>query len=93
MRRPPRITLTIDRLVLRGFSPRQRDAIAGALQAELQRQLADPAQAEMLTRSRATPALKAGTIGPQSDWRGIGTQAAGKILATVGRSRTEMKRS
>ena len=45
MRRPPRITLTIDRLVLRGFSPRQRDAIAGALQAELQRQLADPAQA------------------------------------------------
>ena len=87
-----RITVSIDRLVLRGFAPAQRDAIAASLQAELARQLADPAQAGLLTASRATPTLKAGTIGRQTNWRGVGTHAAERILTALGAPRTEMKR-
>jgi hypothetical protein len=93
MSRAQRISVTVDRLVLRGFAPSQRDAIANALQAELARQLAEPGRAGLLTNSRATPALRAGTIGPQSSWRGVGTRAAGQILTVLGAPRTETKRS
>jgi hypothetical protein len=92
MSRAPRISVTIDRLVLRGFAPAQRDAIANALQAELGRQLAESGRAGLLTDSRATPALRAGTIGPQSSWRGVGARAAGQILTALGAPRTGMKR-
>jgi hypothetical protein len=40
---PKNIRVTIDRLVLRGFPARQRNAIAGALIAELERELGQPA--------------------------------------------------
>ncbi|MFM0336844.1 hypothetical protein [Paraburkholderia fungorum] len=39
-----RITLTIDRLVLAGFTPAEREALTQALRTELARVLADPAR-------------------------------------------------
>ncbi len=53
-----RINLTIDRLVLRGIAREQRDAVAGALVAELQRQLAVPGVATTFGGSRSIAGLR-----------------------------------
>jgi hypothetical protein len=59
------IRLHIDELVLHGFDPRQRHAIADAVQAELTRLLADslsdPASLE-LSQSANYPRVDAGTF-------------------------------
>lgn len=82
----PRVNVTIDRLVLRGFAPGDRDDIAAGLETELARQLADPAYAGSLARNRADAVLKAGTVGRQRDARGIGAAAARTVVAGLGRS-------
>lgn len=45
----PRVILHIDRLVLRGVAPEQRDALVRALRQELGRRLAEPAYREALS--------------------------------------------
>ena len=57
-----RIRLTIDRLVLKGFEPEDRKAIAASLQAELSRLLADPAGRAEWARPHRTPVLRLGAI-------------------------------
>jgi hypothetical protein len=58
MTRPPQVTVTIDRLVLRGFAVEQRDAIAAGLMSGLQRDLADPAIASRVGGSRSRAVVR-----------------------------------
>jgi hypothetical protein len=77
----PRIIVTIDRLVLRGFPAEQRSAISAGLTGELERQLRSvPPQA---FSSRASAVLDAGTVQPQRRPDGIGVSAARNILARL----------
>jgi hypothetical protein len=76
---PPRINVTIDRLVLRGFAPEQRDGIAQGLEAELRRQLGDPTQAALFAHSRSDAVLRAGTVRGRHDAHAIGAAAARRI--------------
>ncbi len=80
-----RIHLTIDRLVLRGIVREQRDAIAGALVAELQRQLAAPGAAALLGGSRNLAGLRVAPmhIAGSSGGTAIGTAAARGIGGAV----------
>lgn len=77
---PRSIRVTIDRLVLRGFPPHQRDAIAAALIAELERELGLSTGTLGSSRSehrmRPAPLKLAGT----SSAKDIGA-AAGRGLA------------
>ena len=57
-----RITLTIDRLVLKGFEAGDRQALAEGLQAELSRVLADPATRADWARPHRTPVLRLGRM-------------------------------
>ncbi|HEV3184332.1 MAG TPA: hypothetical protein VGZ49_05595 [Xanthobacteraceae bacterium] len=80
-----RVTVTIDRLVLRGFAPGERDGIAAGLESELRRHLADPTQAEPSMHSRSDAVLRAGTIRGPGDPRDVGAAAARKIAAGIRR--------
>jgi hypothetical protein len=53
-----RVTVKIDRLVLRGVDAANRDALVRGLAAELERVLADPAMRAALVRSNSTPVLR-----------------------------------
>ena len=81
-----RIHLEIDRLVLNGFQPREANALADALQAQLSRALADPRARRELTRSHRTPVLKLGSMTRETGAAGAGklgtriAQAVGKGL-------------
>jgi hypothetical protein len=55
----PRVTVTIDRLVLRGFAPEQRDSIAAGLVAELQIQFGASATGGQFGDSRSLASLQA----------------------------------
>jgi hypothetical protein len=57
-----RITLNIDRLVLKGFEPGDRNALVQGLQAELSRVLADPVTRAEWARSHRTPVLRLGRM-------------------------------
>jgi len=78
----PRINVTIDRLVLRGFPADQRDAIAAALAAELRRQWCDPAAVDRLGGSRSIESVRAQPVGLAAGAkpRQVGTQA-GRAIA------------
>ena len=52
-----RVTVEIDRLVLRGVDAAHRDALVRGLTAELERVLADPGTRATLAHSRSTPVL------------------------------------
>ncbi|TPQ34853.1 hypothetical protein C2U70_16005 [Bradyrhizobium guangdongense] len=60
--RPPRVHVTIDRLVLRGFPPEQRDAITAGLTGELIAQLGNPATAQQLRASRSLASLRTAPV-------------------------------
>jgi hypothetical protein len=82
MSRARRITVTIDRLVLRGFAPAQRDAIASALQAELARQLAEPGQG--FGPSRSLAAVRAELMRPASARpQQVGAGAAQQLARSI----------
>jgi hypothetical protein len=85
MTRPRRVILTIDRLVLRGFAPEQRDGIAAALQAELQRQLGDPAAAGDFGGGRSLAFLRAEplTLAPAATPSDIGTLGAQRLVGSM----------
>jgi len=79
-RAPRHVNMTIDRLVLRGFTPEQRDAIVAGLQAELRLHLAAlPDHA--LRSSRSVAAMRADPIAAPSQPRQIGRAAARHIAA------------
>ena len=81
-----RITLNIDRLILKGFEPGDRNALVQGLQAELSRVLADPATRADWARSHRTPVLRLGRMpiepGPAGGRKfgGAMAQAIGKGL-------------
>jgi hypothetical protein len=60
-----RVTLHIDRLVLRGIDPLDQRALADGLKKELARVLAQPAARADLQQSRRTPLLRLGRIAMQ----------------------------
>jgi hypothetical protein len=57
-----RISVTIDRLVLKGMEPGERTALVDALRSELSRVLADPVTRADWARSHRTPVLKLGRM-------------------------------
>ncbi len=83
--RPPRVNVTIDRLVLRGFAADQRDAIAAGLQAELRKQLGDPAIGGQLGGSRSLASLQQTpiTLGAAAKPQQIGTQAGRRLARSI----------
>ena len=56
------IHLHIDRIVLRGIDPADREVLLQSLQSELARVLAEPAAQAALARSRRTPVLRLGKM-------------------------------
>jgi hypothetical protein len=77
---PRQINVTIDRLVLRGYPPEQRDAITAGLQAELRRHFAElPDHA--LERHRSQAALRADPFPAPSQPQALGSAAARQIAA------------
>jgi hypothetical protein len=83
--RPPRVRITIDRLVLRGFAAEQRDAIAAALTTELTDRLSDPANAQQFGSSRSLASLRAAPISLASPAtpKAIGMQAARRLARSI----------
>jgi len=81
---PRRVSVTIDRLVLRGFAPEERDRIAAGLAAELRRHLSQPAHLASYTNGRSDAVLRAAAIRPRAHARGLGAEAARTILAGIG---------
>jgi hypothetical protein len=73
-----RVTLHIDRLVLRGFRPEDQHGIAEGLQQELGRMLADPQVARRLTAGGDVATLTIGgvKIGRHSAPRDVGVRLA-----------------
>jgi hypothetical protein len=71
------LQLTIDRLVLHGFAPEQRDGVVAGFRAELGRALA--AQAAGFGASRSTPVLR---VSPRraDGSAGVGEAAARQLL-------------
>ena len=92
---PARVTVTIDRVVLRGLDqagPADRKALLAGLQTELARMLANPVMRAALTRngagSRRTPVLRLGRmqLGPgTAGARTLGTGIARAIGKGMGR--------
>ena len=86
MRKPPqRIDVTIDRLVLRGFAPGARNAVAAALAMELRRQLNDPAFAGRFGASGSLASLRAKPMTLQADTKPqhVGEQAARRLARSI----------
>ena len=77
------VRLTIDSLVLKGFRPEDRHAVAEGLRLELTRLLSEPGTAERLSHIGNAASLKAGqmTLQPGEKRSQIGVRAA----ATIGR--------
>ena len=76
-----RVRVSIDTLILRGFPPESRHAVAAALRRELSRVLAGPGAAERLSQRGDTPRLRAGRIemSPGADAERVGTRAGARI--------------
>jgi hypothetical protein len=79
-----RVRLNIDQLVLKGFEPAERKAIAEGLQAELTRFLADPATRAQWARSRRTPVLKLGALPIESGPSG-GRKFGARVARAIGK--------
>jgi len=73
-----RVTLHIDRLVLRGFRREDRHGVADGLQQELARMLSDPETARELVRHGDASRLRLGsmTIHQGTTPQQLGTQVA-----------------
>jgi hypothetical protein len=84
-RRPQRVHVTIDRLVLRGFPPDQRDVIAAGLTRELIDLLTAPGRRALGTsRSVARLQPKRFATTPASTPGDVGAAAARSIVKGVG---------
>lgn len=84
-RRQQRVNVTIDRLVLRGFAPEQRDAIAAGLMSELSAQLSDPANGRQFETSRSLASLRGPPISlvPRTTPQAIGVQAGRRLVRSI----------
>lgn len=76
-----RIRVSIDRVVLRGFDPGDRNALVQGLQQELSRVLADPATRPGWARPHRTPVLRLGRMPLE-----FGPAGARKFGGSVGRA-------
>ena len=76
-----RLTVHIDRLVLRGIDPGNRQAFANGLKTELVRVLGDPAARAAMTRSRRTPVMWLGRMPMQPGLAGARALGASVALA------------
>lgn len=75
-----RIRLTIDRVVLTGIPPEQRDSLADGLHAELTRLLAAPEFRAGL-RSRLVPAIRGGHLSTRGHAAGqLGVRTAQRVV-------------
>jgi hypothetical protein len=79
-----RITLTVGELVLKGFDPSDRAAVAEGLHAELARVLADPQARAQWARSHRTPVLKLGRMPMEPGAAGRRALGAG-VARSIGR--------
>ncbi len=81
----PRIRVTIDALVLRGFEPGQRAGIAAGVQQELHALFTGPNGVASLDRDRSRGTLRAGAIqtAPGATPQTIGAQAARALIKAV----------
>jgi len=85
-RRPQRVHVTIDRLVLRGFPPEQRDVIAAGLRRELIALFAAPERRHAFGTSRSVDKLRPErfAMAPTSTPGNVGAAAARRIFKGVG---------
>jgi len=81
-----RVVLHIDRLVLRGFHPADRDAIAEGLRAELGRLLADPSSAARLGAMPHVPKVDGGRVTLRRE--GAASEAGAALGGAVARGIT-----
>ena len=80
-----RITLTIDRLVLKGIDAAERGALVDGLRAELSRVLADPATRTDWARSHRTPVLRLAPMPLRGDGSAGGRKFGRGVARAVGR--------
>jgi hypothetical protein len=84
IRAPAKVHLEIDRLVLRGFAPDQRDALACGLRSELARLLADPVNvADLQARHAATLRGDALHMTARASPDALGGQAAQRVMQAI----------
>ena len=76
-----RIEVTIDRIVLRGIDPGDRQALINGMRTELARVLTEPAARDALSQSRRTPVLRLGKMTV-----GQGTAGAGRLGSGIARA-------
>ena len=81
----PRINVTIERLVLRGFAAEQRDGIAAGLIAELRNQFSDPATAPQFRESQSRASVRAAPVALASPAtpRQIGARGARQLARSI----------
>jgi len=79
-----RVTLHIDKLVLRGIDPLDQRALADGLKTELARVLAEPAVREAMGKSRRTPVLRLGSMAMQPGQAGARALGGG-VARAIGR--------
>jgi hypothetical protein len=85
MTRPQRVTVTIDRLMLRGFAPHERDTIAAGLAAELRAQFADAQAVRALGGSRRIATVRSRHDAPAGNSKPvkIGAVAANSMVRSM----------
>jgi hypothetical protein len=79
-----RIHVTIDRMVLHGLDPADRQALVNGLRTELTRILADPATRAAWSRSRRTPVLRLGKM-PMAQGIAGARKLGGGIARAIGK--------
>jgi hypothetical protein len=80
----PRVTLNIDRLVLRGIDPTDQRSFADGLQKELARVLRDPAARSAMAESRHMPVLRLGHIPMEPGMAGA-RKLGGGVARAIGK--------
>ena len=76
-----RVTLHIDRLVLRGIDPLDQRALTDGLKRELARVLGTPAARSVMPQSKRTPVLKLGRMAMQPGQAGARAFGSGVARA------------
>jgi hypothetical protein len=79
-----RVTLHIDRLVLRGIDPLDQRALTDGLKTELAKVLGTPAVRAAMVQSRRTPVLKLGRMAMQPGLAGA-RALGGKVARAIGK--------
>jgi hypothetical protein len=86
--KPPRVNVTIDRVVLRGIDRHDAVAVTAGLKAELARALAEPAAQSAPLHPRVAPVLRLGKVSLEAGRAGgrrLGASVARGIAKGVAR--------